>query len=459
MKHVHLIGIGGTGLSAIALLLKEQGYTVTGSDRTLSPLAQQLMDHGVTVFTGHDGQNVQHADIVVRSSAVPDDNPEVIAAIEAGIPVMKRSEFLGGLLEGKNTIAVAGTHGKTTTTAMIAWCLSKMGKDPSYIIGGVAKNLGTNAHAGSGNDFVIEADEYDNMFLGLKPNIEVVCTLEHDHPDFFPTPASYNEAFIRFVQRLVPGGTLITCADDRGAGWLARNHWREDILTQTYGAHAKSDLRASGLAVNTLGGFSFTVTHHGEQLTRVKMQIPGVHNALNALAAIIVIHTLELSVTDAAAALAEFSGTGRRFEIVGEANGITVVDDYAHHPTEMRATLSAARARYPDRRIWAVWQPHTYSRTVALLDEFIDALKLADQVVITEVYAAREQFQGFSAATVADAMKRPTAFFAPTFAEATQYLLQELKPGDVLLVLSAGDADQISANVFSGLKNREANLG
>ncbi|MFZ3080611.1 MAG: UDP-N-acetylmuramate--L-alanine ligase, partial [Bellilinea sp.] len=347
MKHIHLIGIGGTGLSAIALLLKERGYTVSGSDRTLSPLARQLSAHGVTVYAGHDANNVLQADVVVRSSAIPDDNPEVLAARDAGIPVLKRSEYLGHLMAGCQTIAVAGTHGKTTTTAMVAWIFTRLGQNPSYIIGGVAKNLGNNAHAGSGPVFVIEADEYDNMFLGLTPQVEVVCTLEHDHPDCFPTPESYNEAFIHFVQRLEPAGVLLVCADDAGTRWLARNHGREDIRLLTYGTDAQADYRAEDLTPNPHGGFNFTAVFHNERLTPVSLQVPGEHNALNALAALAVVHTQGLPVDQAAAALAEFSGTGRRFEVLGEAAGIVVVDDYAHHPTEVRATLLAARARYP----------------------------------------------------------------------------------------------------------------
>jgi len=457
MKHIHLIGIGGTGLSAIALLLKEQGYTVSGSDRTLSPLARQLSAHGVTVYAGHDANNVLQADLVVRSSAIPDDNPEVLAARDAGIPVLKRAEFLGQLMDGYQGIAVAGTHGKTTTTAMVAWIFTRLGQDPSYIIGGVAKNLGNNAHAGGGPVFVIEADEYDNMFLGLTPQVEVVCTLEHDHPDCFPTPESYNEAFIRFVHRLEPDGVLLTCSDDAGTRWLASNHGREDIRALTYGTDANADYRAEGLAPNQRGGFDFSVLYHDETLTAVSLQVPGAHNALNALAALAVMHHLGLPVDQAAAALSEFSGTGRRFEVLGEAAGIVVVDDYAHHPTEVRATLSAARARYPGRRLWAVWQPHTFSRTVTLLDDFIAALQQADRVVITEVYAARERNEGFSSAVIVEAMTHPSAYFAPTLLSATQYLLEQLQPGDVLLVLSAGDADQISASVYAELKSQEEN--
>ncbi|HWR65843.1 MAG TPA: UDP-N-acetylmuramate--L-alanine ligase [Bellilinea sp.] len=459
MKHIHLIGIGGTGLSAIALLLKQRGYIVSGSDRTLSPLARTLSAQGVTVYAGHDAQNVPAADLVVRSSAIPDDNPEVLAALAAGIPVLKRAEFLGQMMDGYRTIAIAGTHGKTTTTAMVAWIFTRLDQDPSYIIGGVAKNLGNNAHAGSGPLFVIEADEYDNMFLGLTPHLEVICTLEHDHPDLFPTPESYNEAFIRFVNRLEPEGVLLVCADDKGASWLGKNHGRADVQCLTYGIRADSDYRAEGLTSNSHGGFDFDAVFHDELLAKVSLQVPGEHNALNAMAALAVAHSQNLSLDQVAEALAEFEGTGRRFEVLGEAHQIIVVDDYAHHPTEVRATLAAARARYPGHRIWAVWQPHTFSRTITLLDDFVAALALADRVVVTEVYASREHGQGFSSAAIVEAMVNPSAYFAPTLPAATEYLLEQLQPGDVLLVLSAGDADQISAAVFAELRSVEDSHG
>jgi len=455
MKHIHLIGIGGTGISAIALLLKEQGYAVSGSDRTLSAQARDLSARGVTVYAHHDAHNIENADLVVRSSAIPDDNPEVQAAVASGIPVLKRSEILGQVMEGTLAIACAGTHGKTTTTSMLAWVLTRLGLDPSFIIGGVAKNLGRNAHAGKGGIFVIEADEYDNMFLGLTPQMAVVSTLEHDHPDCFPTRESYNQAFLNFVNRIPSGGTLVTCADDKGALWLAQSHGRADVRTFTYGAENNADYRAIDLLPNARGGFDTKINHYGSPLCQLSLQVPGEHNALNALAVLVVVHQLGHSVEKAAAALSEFSGTGRRFEVLGEASGVTVIDDYAHHPTEIRATLSAARSRYPGRRILAVWQPHTFSRTISLLSEFTAALNLADGIVITEVYAAREKGQGFSSAAIVEGMSHPSAYFAPTLSDAANYLLDQVRPGDVLLVLSAGDADQISASVLANLESRE----
>jgi UDP-N-acetylmuramate--alanine ligase len=459
MKHVHFIGIGGTGLSAIARLLLESGYTVSGSDRTLSPLANAVAAAGAKVFAGHAAENIHGADLVVRSSAVTEDNPEVQAALQAGIPVLKRSDFLGEFLAGFTTIAVAGTHGKTTTTAMIAWMLAEMGLDPSYIIGGVSKNLHGNAHAGQGEFFVIEADEYDRMFLGMRPAWIVLTTLEHDHPDCFPTPADYVQAFADFIVQLRPGGGAVICRDDEGAAALSAA-LPQGVHLYRYGLGAGQDYSASSLSTNQAGGTTFTVSYQQSrqallELAEVNLQVPGEHNVRNALAALAVAHQLGLPVGKAARALSSFSGTGRRFDVLGEAAGVTVIDDYAHHPTEIRATLSAARQRYPNRRIWAIWQPHTFTRTQTLLEGFLHAFDQADRVVVTEVYGAREDQTAFSAAQVVAAMPHPAVSFAAALPDAVDLLLQQLQPDDVMLVLSAGDADQISAQVFEHLLEKD----
>jgi UDP-N-acetylmuramate--alanine ligase len=459
MKHVHLIGIGGSGLSAIALFLKEKGYRVTGSDRMLSPLAAQLVSEGITVYAGHDPANVRGADVVIRSSAVPPENPEVQAALAAGIPVLKRQEFLEQLSGDQKVLAIAGTHGKTTTTAMLAWVLTRLNLDPSYLIGGVSKNLNRNARAGRGQWFVIEADEYDYMFLGLKPDMIILTTVEHDHPDCFPTPERYFKAFAQFIERLQPGGVVIANAENSMAARLANEFRQRGGSCLTYALERSADVRTVILGVNPMGGLDFEVTFalEGQSVRsfRVGLQVPGSHNVMNATAVLAACNWLGLPLDEVAQALAEFSGTGRRFDVLGEASGVVVVDDYAHHPTEVSATLSAAKMRYPQRRIWAVWQPHTYSRTLALMDGFTRAFQLADEVVVTEVYAARERNEGFSAAQVVSQMVHPSVRFIPSLHEATVYLLEKLQKGDVLLVLSAGDADQISAQVFSALKEKE----
>lgn len=457
---VHLIGIGGTGLSAIARLLMESGCQVSGSDQQLSPLARSLQENGARVYVGHRAENVQGAKLVIRSSAILDDNVEVRAAMAAGIPVMKRAEFLGKLMENKTGIAVAGSHGKTTTTAMIAWLLTALKQDPSYIIGGVSLNLGNNAHAGSGQTFVIEADEYDRMFLGLHPKVAVVTNVEHDHPDCYPTAEAFHSVFLEFVRGLPPQGWLAACTDDLGASKLAEEARQEGYRVFTYGTiPGKADYRAQNIKINPQGGFNFTGTYQGNSIGKVELQVPGAHNVRNALAALLVAHQLELPMALARKALEDFQGTGRRFEVRGEVEGITVIDDYAHHPTEIRATLSAARNRYPKRRIWAIWQPHTYSRTLTLFNEFARAFQDADQVVVTEVYASRETSQvgTFSARKFAGAIQDREIFFAEGIEDAVELLLGQLRSGDVMIVMSAGDADQISTQVLRALAERKGN--
>src|SRR5258706_1025479 len=465
MTHVHFIGIGGSGLSAIARLVLESGYEVTGSDRTLSPLAADLQKAGARVYLGHAAGNVAGADWVVRSSAIPDDNLEVSTALGLRIPVYKRADFLGRLMEDKIGIAVAGTHGKTTTSAMIAWILFQIGQDPSFIIGGVLNNLGTNARAGKGEAFVIEADEYDRMFLGLKPRFAVVTNIEHDHPDCYPTPADFRAAFVEFARLVPAGGALLACAEDMGAIELAAEARRmgKRVIGYRIAGNDKTEsgewVLAQSLMANSHGGFTFNalirVGATPTSLQVVQLQLPGLHNVRNALAALTVIALMGLPLREAAKALSGFSGTGRRFELKGQVNGITIIDDYAHHPTEIRATLDAARARYPASRIWAVWQPHTYSRTRTLFDEFALAFGEADEVVVSEVYAARELKEDFSAEKVVMAMRRSSAYFIPELSDISNYLVSHLKPGDVMIVLSAGDADRVSADVLARLQKGE----
>lgn len=460
MKHVHLIGIGGTGLSAIARVLLERGMVVSGSDRQPSAIIEALRAAGARVSIGHQAGNIRGADVVVRSSAVPDGNVEVQAALQAGIPVLKRAEFLERILEGYQVIAIAGTHGKTTTTAMVSWMLTEMGQAPSFIIGGISRDLGTNARSGQGPHFVIEADEYDHMFLGLRPGIAVVTNIEHDHPDCYPTPEDFYQAFREFVARLAPQGVLLACSDDPGARRLLEEARTRGYSVRSYGVNHwlglnGPDYAARQVAPNQRGGFSFEMVRLGASSpgVRVELQVPGRHNVGNALAALAVVDCLALPLEQAAQALARYSGAGRRFEVRGEARGVTVIDDYAHHPSEIRATLAAARARYPDQHIWAVWQPHTYSRTRALLNDFIASFADADQVIVTDIYAAREvsPANGFSSRQVVEAMKHPQAHYLPSLTQAADYLLDRVQPQAVVLVLSAGDADQISGLLLQKL--------
>lgn len=459
MMHVHFIGLGGTGLSAIALVLLERGFTVSGSDRQASPVLTRLQQTGAKIMLSHQPENIQGADVVVRSSAIKDDNSEVTAALDAGIPVLKRSDFLGQLLKDNRTIAVAGSHGKTTTTAMISWMLARVGKDPSFIIGSNSVDLGTNAHAGLGEHFVIEADEYDGMFLGLSPMIAIVTNIEHDHPDCYPTAKDFYQAFELFSRKLKPGGILLACADDQGALKLSREYVNQGGNCLLYGKDNKqSDFRAGNLQLNSSGGYNFSVFgSDGDELTQVSLKVPGLHNVLNSLAAISVAAIEKLPIDQSAMALSEFRGTSRRFEVRGEPGGITIVDDYAHHPSEITATLAAARARFGSRRIWVVWQPHTFSRTRLLQEEFSRSFGNADNVIVTEIYPAREPLpdDGFSSRVLVEKIRLLPSMagkqigYVSSLEEAIFQLQKELQKSDVLLVLSAGDANRISDTLVS----------
>jgi UDP-N-acetylmuramate--alanine ligase len=462
-KSIHLIGIGGSGLSAIARVLVESGYRVTGSDQQSSPLALSLQDEGVPVNIGHQAENIGSADIVVISSAIPETNVELQAARAKDIPVLKRSDFLGEIMADKFVIAVAGSHGKTTTTAMVAWILTYLQQDPSYIIGGVSNNLNTNAHAGTGSTFVIEADEYDRMFIGLRPDIAVITNIEHDHPDYYPRYEDFFSAFLEFTSRITPKGLLIINHDDPGTAQLIAELSETDMQLFSFSLDTEEgDYKGENVFNNDIGGFSCEVrlpnsSANKKRMIKIELQIPGKHNILNAVAAAAVIDRVGLSVEKAASALREFTGTGRRFEVRGEVSGIVVIDDYAHHPTEIGAVLAAARARYPKRELWAVWQPHTYSRTRTMSQDFAVAFSDANHVLVTEIYPSREPLpaDGFSARQVVRMMNHPDVHFIPGLTHVTMYLLGHLKTDDVLLVLSAGDADQISTYVLSALEERE----
>jgi len=451
-RRIHLVGIGGAGMSAIANVLIGRGEQVTGSDRARSAFSEQLEARGVRIEYAHRVENVAGADLVVASSAVPDDNVELQAAAEQGIPVWRRSAFLGELTQGCRTIAVAGTHGKTTTTGMIAWLLEQAGRSPTFIVGGMLPDLGGNARAGTGEDFVIEADEYDRTFLGLHPEVAVVTNVELDHPDCYPTRADFERAFMQFASQVQ--SLLLVCHDDPGALALEP----QGIERRTYGLDPAADLRAEDIRPNAAGGSDFLVLEGSRTQGLVRTRLPGKHNVRNALASLAVAEHLGIEFRQAREALTEYHGATRRFELKGEAGGVTVIDDYAHHPTEIRATLAAARTRYPEAQIWAVFQPHTYSRLRALQDEFSHAFEAADHVLVTEVFAAREAVDPtFGGEQIAGLISRPAATFSPDFERTARLLAEHVQPGDVVITLSAGDGNQVGERLLEIL--REANEG
>ncbi len=452
--HVHLVGIGGTGLSAIAKVLLGHGYVVSGSDQQLNPLTSDLEASGAIVFEGHSGEQVSGADLLLVSSAIPPENPELLAAQEDGIPILKRNEFLGHLMADSYTIAVAGSHGKTTTTGMIAEVMIAAGKDPSLIVGAVLPTLGSNGRAGNSDYFIIEADEYDYMFLGLDPSLTVITNVEYDHPDLFPDQDSYRRAFQEFVMRIREGGRLLVCVDDPGAVMLADFAGTLPIEVHTYGL-SRGAWQAGEVRPNQLGGSDFLVYFDDQLVGLARLRVPGVHNVRNALAAIAVASTLGIEFDTIRPALATFGGLGRRFQLVGEVNDVTIIDDYAHHPTEIKATLAAARERFPGRRLWAVWQPHTFSRIKAMLGEFTGCFAQADRVVALDIYRSRERDTlGVDTSHVVAGIEDTRADHVGSIVEAAAFLYDRVVPGDVVLTLSAGDGNKVGEILLDRLEQR-----
>ena len=445
-QHIHLVGIGGAGLSAIARILLQRGFTVSGSDLRKSSITIALESEGARVYRGHRADFVEGADLLLVSSAVAAEHVEVVAAQSMGIPIVKRDLFMAPLLRGHRTIAVAGTHGKTTTTSMIVHILQQAGKDPSYIVGGTMGNTGKNAAVGREQTFVIEADEYDNMFHGLRPQIAVVTNVEHDHPDFFKTAQQQLDAFNEFAQLLPASGTLVACKDDSGAASLLHDRQGRNLAAISYAINdATADWRATDLDFSE-NETSACVFRHGKKLGRLVLSVPGAHNVGNALAATIVADAQGVCFEQSASALASFKNTARRFEIRGIRDDVIIVDDYAHHPTEIRVNIRAARSRYPRHQIWAVWQPHTYSRVREFLPGFLSAFDAADHVLITPIYAAREDpIPGISSPMLVDSMSdHSSARFAPSFAEAVEYMRRDISGPALVLICSAGDANRIA---------------
>lgn len=448
VKHIHFIGIGGAGLSAIAKVMLAQGMTVSGSDQSANAATLGLAAAGARIYSGHVAENIQGADLVAISSAIPVDNPEWSAAVARQIPVVKRDALLGTMMQGHEGIAVAGTAGKTTTTAMLAYCLSELGCDPTFIVGGVLANYETNARAGHGPHFIVEADEYDRMFLGLTPKHAIITNIEFDHPDCFSDEADVVRAFQAFVS--LPslrssGSIVLLCGDDRNA--RALRSVAQGALA--YGFGEQNDYRIIDPHWDAERGAEFVVAHDRRSLAVVRMGLPGRHNMLNACAVIALCHRLALDLAQATAALSRFTGTHRRFEILAETHGVTIVDDYAHHPTKIRATLAAARERFAGRKLWVVFQPHTYSRTRALMGEFAQSFVDADEVIITEIFAAREtDTLGVSGAQLVARMTHPRKEFKAGLDEAAAYLQKRLAPGDVLLLLGAGDVNTLAARLW-----------
>lgn len=449
---VHFMGIGGYGINPIARVMHELGYAVSGCDLNESPLLTPLQEMGIPVEVGHSPAHLDRyaPQALVISSAIPPDNSEVWAAIERGLPVFKRADILGALMQQRLGIAIAGTHGKTTTTAMTVSVLVGCEQDPTFIVGGVLRDLGTNARAGSGEAFIVEADEYDRMFMGLCPHIAVITTIEMDHPDMFATLADVRALFEEFAALLSEDGLLICGYDNEEARRIAEGRRAQGRPAITYGLLG-GDWTAAEVLPNQQGGMDFVACYGGQPLVEVSLLVPGTHNVQNALAALAVADALRLPLEQAAAALGSFSGVGRRFELRGEVQNVAIIDDYAHHPTAIRATLAAVRLRYPARPIWAVWQPHTYSRTKALLDEFAASFAEADHVIITDVFRSRDtETFGIGPQDVLARMGyHRDARHIGDLDDVVEFLALNVRPGDVVIVMSAGDATRVSDNLLA----------
>jgi len=457
-SRVHFIGVGGIGLSAIARVLLGQGFRVSGSDMRWSPLMDSLRAEGAVIWEGHARDNVNGADMVVVSSAVPEDNPEVVAARSLGIPVVKRDWILGRMMRGYYGIAVAGTHGKTTTSAMIAFILERAGWSPTFVVGGIISGLDTNGRAGMGRYFVVEADEYDRCFLGLRPDIAVVTNIEMDHPDCYADLSEIEDAFTDYLSLVSDDGRVVICGDCPTAlQVLSRLRSRQGVTLEeiTYGTGEGNRWRVTGWSTNQRGGTDFEVWTDDTLLGHFATSVPGRHNVLNGLAALAVTTECGISADVAEEALRDFHGVRRRFEYKGNVQDVLVYDDYAHHPTEVQATLAAAREQYPEREIWAVFQPHTYSRALALMDRFASSFGDADHVVVTDIYPARERdSMGVHAKQLVERMTHPDVHYVGSLDEVAEWLAPRLKPGTFLITLGAGSITLLGEDILRVLRGR-----
>lgn len=446
---VHFIGIGGISMSGLAEILLEEGFHISGSDAKESALTDALEKKGARIYYGQRASNISGStDVVVYTAAIHPDNPEFARAKELGIPMLTRAELLGQIMRNYDTpIAVAGTHGKTTTTSMLSHILLKGDCDPTISVGGILPAIGGNIRVGQSETFLTEACEYTNSFLSFFPKISIILNMDADHLDFFKDIDDIRRSFRRFAELLPADGTLIINADTPEYQSITEGLSCQVI---TYGLENNADYTASDITYDEFGHASFNVRYKGSDLGRCSLKVPGSHNVSNALSAVAAGRLLNLPWEVIAEGLLSFTGTDRRFQYKGTVGGVTIIDDYAHHPTEIEATLKAA-ANYPHRKVWCVFQPHTYTRTKALLPEFAQALTLADHVVLADIYAAREtDTLGISSEDLADRIRElgtPCEYF-PTFDEIENFLLENCTQGDLLITMGAGDIVNIGEQLL-----------
>jgi UDP-N-acetylmuramate--alanine ligase len=457
-QHAHFIGIGGIGMSGIAEILLNLEMKVSGSDLRRGPVTDRLARMGATIYEGHQASNVAGATVVVASSAIPATNPEVVEAHDRKIPVIQRAEMLAELMRLKYSIAIAGMHGKTTTTSMVASVLAAGGLDPTVVVGGRVDAFGSNAKLGRSRYMVVEADESDRSFLKLSPILAVVTNLDREHMDCYRDMADVEEAFLAFMDKVPFYGAVTACVDNP---LLREILPRAERRVFTYGVADEADYRLEFLASGQGSPSSaescfarFQVRTANELLGPFELHVPGRHNVLNATAAVAIAHQLEVSTEQIAEGLRRFSGVDRRFQWRGQIGGVTVVDDYGHHPTEIRATLAAAR-ECGHRRILVVFQPHRYSRTRDLLEEFRGAFTDADSVIVLPIYAASEDpIPGVTAERLAQRIEGPQVQFAPDFASAVAAVAAQAKEGDLVLTLGAGNVSQLAPQILAALGSK-----
>jgi UDP-N-acetylmuramate--alanine ligase len=457
-QHIHFVGIGGIGMSGIAEVLANLGFRVTGSDQKKSEVTAHLEDLGVEISEGHAAENVGDAHVVVRSTAVRDDNPEIIEARRQSIPVIPRAEMLAELMRMKPlTVAVAGSHGKTTTTSMVATVLGIAGLDPTFVIGGIVRTYRANARLGKSELMVVEADESDRSFLMLTPTIAVVTNIDREHMDYYHDMEDVRRCFSDFVNKVPFYGAAVLCLDDPHVQAVIPNVGRRRL---TYGMSAQADISAHDIVYDQSFGSSFSVLRGINLLGKITLRVPGKHNVYNSLAAIAVGLELEVPFDTIAHALSEFSGADRRFQFKGEAAGVTVVDDYGHHPTEVKATLSAARIGAPSRRIVVLFQPHRYSRTNDLLDEFASAFNNADVLFVTDIYAASEPpIEGVNAEILTQRIKsygHKNAEYIGALENAPEKLRESVREGDLVITLGAGSVHRAGDQLLELLRGGSA---
>ncbi|MDD6091997.1 MAG: UDP-N-acetylmuramate--L-alanine ligase [Hallerella succinigenes] len=452
VKRLHFVGIGGAGMSGIAEVLHENGFVVTGSDTGDGPAIQYLKDLGLEIFPTHDAKNVENADLLVYSSAVKMDNPEIVEAKARRIPVIRRAEMLGELMRLKYTLAVSGTHGKTTTTSMLGAIWEAAGEDPTVIVGGVVKGKGSGAKVGRGRYLIAESDEFDRSFLSMMPSSAIITNIDREHLDTYGTLDAIKDAFVAFANKVPFYGQVVVCIDNPNIQSVLMRFTKPVV---TYGFSRQAMYRADN--VRSENGISyFEVFKNNESIGEFSLRIPGKHNVLNATATIALSNEEHIPLDVVRKALGQFTGVKRRFELVGEENGVMVYDDYAHHPTETAATLQGARDTFPEKRVIVVFQPHLYTRTRDQYEAFAEVFANCDELLVLEIYKAREQpIPGISGKLISDtavARGHQNARFVGTKEEALEVLKKDAKPGDLVLFMGAGDVWKAERPFLEALK-------